>query len=83
VTVDYIMDFDNVETVKRAVEIDSGLAIVPRSTIRDEVAHQTLAALRLDEGDFPRPLALMHTRNKVLSPAMKEFIAMIKEPIEK
>ncbi|HXP59985.1 MAG TPA: LysR family transcriptional regulator [Dongiaceae bacterium] len=83
VTVDYVMEFDNVETVKRAVEIDSGLAIVPRSTIRDEVAHQTLAAIRLDEGDFPRPLALIHTRSKVLSPAMKKFIAILKEPLEK
>ena len=83
VTVDYVMEFDNVETVKRAVEIDSGLAIVPRSTIRDEVAHQTLAAVRLDEGDFPRPLALIHTRSKVLSPAMKKFIAILKEPLEK
>ncbi len=81
VTVDYVMEFDNVETVKRAVEIDYGLAIVPETTIRQEVAHQTLVALRFEEGDFPRPLALIHTRSKVLSPAMKRFIALLKEPI--
>ncbi|MGA2867231.1 MAG: LysR family transcriptional regulator [Verrucomicrobiota bacterium] len=81
VAVDYVMEFDNVETVKRAVEIDYGLAVVPEATIRQEVASQTLAALRFEEGDFPRPLALIHTRSKVLSPAMKRFIALLKEPL--
>jgi len=81
VTVDYVTEFDNVETVKRAVEIDYGLAIVPKTTIAQEVANQTLVALHFEEGDFPRPLALIHTRSKVLSPAMKKFIALLKEPI--
>ncbi len=34
VTVEQVMQFDNIETVKRAVEIDSGLAIVPQETDR-------------------------------------------------
>src|SRR6266496_1259189 len=33
VTVTNVMEFDNIETVKRAVEIEAGLAIVPLSTI--------------------------------------------------
>ena len=81
VTVDYVMEFDNVETVKRAVEIECGLAIVPKTTVGQEVANQTLVALHFEEGDFPRPLALIHTRSKVLSPAMKKFIALLKEPM--
>jgi DNA-binding transcriptional LysR family regulator len=81
VTVEYVIEFDNVETVKRAVEIDYGVAIVPETTIRQEVANQTLVALHFEEGDFPRPLALIHTRSKVLSPAMKKLIALLKEPI--
>ncbi len=81
VTVNYLMEFDNVETVKRAVEIDYGLSIVPKTTIRQEIANQTLVALPLDEGDFPRPIALVHTRSKALSPAMKKLIALLKEPL--
>jgi DNA-binding transcriptional LysR family regulator len=80
VTVEYVIEFDNVETVKRAVEIDYGVAIVPEATIRQEVANQTLAALHFEEGDFSRPLALIHTRSKVLTSAMKRFIALLKEP---
>ena len=53
VTVEQVMEFDNIETVKRAVEIDSGVAIVPQETIRQEVANQTLAAVQLEDGEFP------------------------------
>jgi DNA-binding transcriptional LysR family regulator len=37
VTVEHVMEFDNIETVKRAVELDCGVAIVPATTIRQEV----------------------------------------------
>ena len=80
ISVHYVMEFDNVETVKRAVEIDSGVAIVPETTISQEVANQSLVAIRLEDGDLARPLAAIHTRTKVLSPAMKQFIALLKTP---
>jgi DNA-binding transcriptional LysR family regulator len=73
------MQFDNVETVKRAVEIDCGVAIVPLATIKQEVANQTLVAVKLDEGDFGRPIAIVYKKSRVLSPAMKKFIALLKE----
>src|SRR5215475_10920977 len=38
VAVHNVMEFDNIETVKRAVEIDAGISIVPSSTITQEVA---------------------------------------------
>ncbi len=75
------MEFDNIDTVKQAVEIDAGVAIVPETTVRQEIATQTLAALRLEDGDFARPLAAVYRRGKVLSPAMKQFVAILKESI--
>ena len=80
VTVQHVMEFDNIETVKRAVELDCGVAIVPATTIRQEVADQTLAAVPL-EGNHFRPLAAIHRKAKVLSPAIKQFVALLKEPI--
>jgi DNA-binding transcriptional LysR family regulator len=79
VSVEHVMQFDNVETVKRAVEIDSGVAIVPQATIKQEVANQTLAAIDLEDEDFYRPLALFYKKARVLSPAMKKFIGVLKE----
>jgi DNA-binding transcriptional LysR family regulator len=79
VQVQHVMEFDNIETVKRAVEIDAGIAIVPQGTVTQEVAKQTLAQVVLEDGEFYRPLAALYKRNKVLSPAMKQFLAVLKD----
>lgn len=78
VTVQHVMEFDNIETVKRAVEIDAGIAIVPHGTITQEVSKQTLAEMKIDDAEFYRPLAAIHKKNKVLSPAMKQFLSVVK-----
>jgi DNA-binding transcriptional LysR family regulator len=81
VTVDQVMELDNIETLKRAVEIDSGIAIVPQETVGQEVATQTLAVVQLEGDEFLRPLAVVYKKNKVLSPAIKQFIALLKESL--
>jgi len=81
VDVKHVMEFDNVETVKRAVEIDAGISIVPLGTVLQEVSKQTLAAIEIDDGEFYRPLAAIYKKNKVLSPAMKQFLTILKDTI--
>lgn len=78
VSVEIVMEFDNIETVKRAVEIDAGISLVPQGTILQEVAKQTLAEVRIEGVDMVRPLAAVYKKNKVLSPAMKQFLAILK-----
>ena len=78
VSVQYAMEFDNIETVKRAVEIEAGAAIVPQSTINQEVSKGTLSEVRIDDGDFARPIAAIYKKGKVLSPAMKQFVSVLK-----
>jgi DNA-binding transcriptional LysR family regulator len=80
VSVQHVREFDNIETVKRAVEIDSGIAVLPAATVQQEVSTRTLAAVSL-EGHYCRQLGLIHKKNRVLSPAIKQFIAYLKEPI--
>jgi DNA-binding transcriptional LysR family regulator len=79
VEVNTVMEFDNIETVKRAVEIDAGISIVPVSTIGQEVNKQTLISVPFEDGEFYRPLAAIYKKNKVLSPAMKQFLTILKE----
>jgi DNA-binding transcriptional LysR family regulator len=81
VTVDQVMQLDNIETLKRAVEIDSGVAIVPQETVGLEVSNQTLAVVQLEGGNFSRPMGIIYKKNKVLSPAIKQFIALLKESL--
>ena len=72
-----VMEFDNIETVKRAVEIDHGVAIVPQATVLQEIQQGTLAAIRFKGKDFTRPLAILHRKGRVLTPAMKKFIEIL------
>jgi len=78
VQVQTVMEFDNIETVKRAVEIDAGISIVPAGTVTQEVAKSTLAQINMEDGDYFRPLAVIYKKSKVLSPAMKQFISVLK-----
>jgi DNA-binding transcriptional LysR family regulator len=71
---DPVMEFDNIETVKRAVEIDHGIAIVPQATVVQEAKQGTLAVLQFNGREFTRPLAILHRKGRVLTPAMRKFV---------
>lgn len=73
-----IMEFDNIETVKRAVEIDAGVSIVPRATVTQEVNNGLLKMLELTGGDYGRPLGILYRQGRVLSPALKKFLEILK-----
>jgi LysR family transcriptional regulator, transcriptional activator of the cysJI operon len=79
IDVNNVMEFDNIETVKRAVEIDAGISIVPLSTISQEVSKQTLVCVPFEDVELHRPLAVIYKKNKVLSPAMRQFIGILKD----
>ena len=74
IEIEPVMEFDNIETVKRAVEIDAGVAVVPLATVLQEVRQGTLAAVHFKGKEFTRPLAILHRKGRVLTPAMKKFI---------
>jgi LysR family transcriptional regulator, transcriptional activator of the cysJI operon len=69
-----VMEFDNIETVKRAVEIDHGIAIVPQATVQQELRQGTLAVVPFKGKEFTRPLAILHRKGRVLTPAMRKFV---------
>lgn len=76
-----VMEFDNIETVKRAVEIDAGVAMVPSATVRQEVRQGTLAMVHFRGKTFTRPLAILHRKGRVLTPAMRRFVDMLQADV--
>ena len=75
--VEPVMEFDNVETVKRAVEINAGIAILPQTTVVREEAQGLLSVLKFQNKVYKRPLALIHRKGRVLTPAMKKLIDLL------
>ena len=78
VRMDVVMEFDNVESIKKAVSNGVGVSILPGTTVENEVAMKTLCSLPLDE-TVRRPIALIHRRNKALSRAAIKFIEMLQD----
>jgi DNA-binding transcriptional LysR family regulator len=78
ISVQYVMELDNIETVKQAVEADLGLTIVPRATVQNEVLAGTLRAVNFTES-FARPIGIIHRKGKIFSGATKKFIEMLTE----
>lgn len=72
-----VMEFDNIETVKRAVEINAGISIVPSATVRQEIKQNLLKAIPIKGSNVVRPLAIIHRKGRVLTPAMKKFISTL------
>jgi DNA-binding transcriptional LysR family regulator len=83
VEVDVTAEFDNIETIKQAVDEGAGIAIVPEPTLRREVQRRTLvrAPFILSPGEPPlvRPLSIVHRRNRRLNPAVTEFIKLLQD----
>jgi DNA-binding transcriptional LysR family regulator len=78
ITVQYVMELDNIETVKQSVEADLGVTIVPRATVLNEVRAGTLRAINFTES-FARPIAIIHRKGKIFSAASRKFIEMLTE----
>ncbi len=79
VSVQTVIDFDNIETIKHGVEIGMGVSILPEPTLRREVGSGALAAIRLRDFDLSRPIGLVHKRRKALTPAAIRFIELAKQ----
>ncbi|HEY8898844.1 MAG TPA: LysR family transcriptional regulator [Chthoniobacterales bacterium] len=74
-----ILEFDNIETVKRAVAIEEAVSIVPEICVRDEVRGETLVAVEIDEPEMWRPLGALVQRAKEPETALKEFLGMLEK----
>jgi len=73
-----VMEFDNIETIKRAVEIDAGVALLPEPTIGRELAAGTLCMVRLAGEELVRPLGIIHARGKPLPPTAERFVELLR-----
>lgn len=86
VEVDTVLTFDNVENIKRAVELGAGAALLPEPSLAREVEAGTLVALRLADFDLKRPLAIVHRGSASLSIAASRLLdelSRVPEPAEK
>lgn len=78
VRVKEVVEFDNIETVKRGVEIENALSIVPGESVNAEVAAGTLCRIDLEGRNLWRPLGVIRRRSKAITPPMREMVRLLK-----
>ena len=80
VEVKKIAEFDNIETIKRAVEVGFGLAIVPEPAVSEAKKAGSLAVIQLAEKYWVRSVGVIHRTDKNLSLAAKKFLELLEIP---
>jgi DNA-binding transcriptional LysR family regulator len=82
VNVRTMMEFDNIETIKRAVEINSGMSILPKSSIRTELASGSLKGISFSNENFYRPTGIIVRKDRTLSKAARYLIELMRKDFE-
>jgi DNA-binding transcriptional LysR family regulator len=76
--VEVVVEFDNIENIKKGIEVGAGVGILPEPTLRREVQAGTLQAIRLRGCRLMRPLAIIHRRNHPLGGAAQSFVDLLR-----
>jgi len=77
VTVDVTMEFDNIDSMIRAVEANSGISILPEATVRKETADGSLRVVACKQMKLTRPLGIIVKRAGKPTRAADEFASML------
>lgn len=77
VEVKKIAEFDNIETIKRAVEVGFGLAIVPETAVTEAKRLGTIAVIELAEKYWIRSVGVIYRSDRNLSLAAKKFVQLL------
>lgn len=72
-----IMEFDNIETIKQAIETELGIGILPAPTVRQEVESGKLVAIPLVDTPLTRPIGIIHRHRKIFAANALRFIEML------
>ncbi|NIP32903.1 MAG: LysR family transcriptional regulator [Phycisphaerae bacterium] len=72
-----VMEFDNIETVKRAVELNSGISILPQTAMLQEIKAGTIKAIGFSNEDFVRPTGIIVRKGKILGQTGRDFIELL------
>jgi LysR family transcriptional regulator, transcriptional activator of the cysJI operon len=79
VEVNTIMRFDNIQTIKEAVILGSGVSIVPARILQAELADGRLRAVPLLEPRLYRPVGIVHRKKKRFHRAAQAFLDLLQE----
>jgi len=73
------MQFDNIQMIKEAVALGSGISILPARTMQAEIAQGRLVSIPLHAPELVRPVGIVHRKRKRFSNAVQSFLELLME----
>ena len=81
VDVNIVMEFDNIDTLKRAIEVGAGLSILPAENVKRETATGYLRSVPFfDPSKWVRKIRIIYRRGKTFSQAARMFFRILRSP---
>ncbi|MDO5554840.1 MAG: LysR family transcriptional regulator [Planctomycetia bacterium] len=77
VEVNIVMEFDNIETIKQAIEAGLGVSILPAPTVASAVVSGKMVSIPLVDPKLTRPIGIIHKQKKVFTVTTSKFIEML------
>jgi len=77
VEVNVVMQFDNIQMIKEAVALGSGISLLPARTMQAEIEQGRLVAVRLHAPDLVRPVGIVHRKRKKFNSATRALLGML------
>ena len=82
ISVKQTMHFDNIQIIKEAVTLNSGVSILPKSNLIDDIVQGRLTGIPLEAPSLYRPLGIIHRRHKKFNRAIQAFLDLLVEQPE-
>lgn len=77
IQLDVVHEFDNVETLKSAVLVGMGCAIVPKNVLVNELNKKTLNCIQISDLPMQRSLGILSPKVRVLTKAKQKFLDVL------
>ncbi|HUP81397.1 MAG TPA: LysR family transcriptional regulator [Pirellula sp.] len=77
VTMRVVVELDNIDSVKHAAIVNSGVAFLPMLTVQSELASGSLKKIECDGLELTRPLGIIQRREVTLSRAARSFLDVV------
>jgi DNA-binding transcriptional LysR family regulator len=71
--------FDNVDTIKRAIEVNTGASLLPEPAVCSEVEAGSLVVVPVQGLNVVRPLGVIHRRGFELGKTARRFVQLLRE----
>ena len=79
---DISMEIGSIEVIKKLVQLDFGVSIVPRIAVRDEARQGILHHMSVFRRSEWRELGVIYPKKGLYSPAAKVFVKMLKSELK-